>query len=488
MTGAGFRADEGQAPPFDLLRLPVIGKLLRRPATRTAARLLLLALAVAMMLQGWFGSQLAPKNLSTLLTWVHYRGLLVLALLAAGNVFCYACPMVLARDVVRRFFPPRFRWPRSLQTKWAAAALFAGVLFLYELLDLWSDPWLTAWLIAAYFGGALLVDVLFRGASFCKYLCPVGQFSFLSSTVSPLEVAVRDRRVCSGCSSKDCIRGAPAKEMRAAQRGCELKLFQPYKVGNLDCTFCLDCVYACPHDNVGILARVPGAELEDPRPRSGIGRIGRRNDLTFLTLLFVFGALLNAFGMVSPIYALEQWLADATGIRTEAPILGSIFVAALLLEPLLLVGMAAWSYRRLTGVADTLPGISRRYVYSLVPFGFGVWLSHYSFHLFTGALTFVPVLQSLLVRAGAPILGSPDWSLGGMRADSALPMEIGFLGLGYVLSLAVTWRLVVTDAPDRSVRAFAPWLLLHTLLLCAAGWMLSLPMQMRGTFLGGEPL
>ena len=38
-----------------------------------------------------------------------------------------------------------------------------------------------------------------------------------------------------------------------AQRGCELYLFQPKKAGNLDCTFCLDCVKACPHDNVALL-------------------------------------------------------------------------------------------------------------------------------------------------------------------------------------------------------------------------------------------
>ncbi len=483
MTDAGWRP-EGLAPPFDLLRLPVAGKLLSRPGTRTAARFLLLVLAMAMVLHGWFGSQLAPKNLSTLLTWVHYRGLLVLGLLVAGNVFCYACPMMLARDAVRRIFHPAWRWPRRLQNKWLVGILFAAVLFVYELLDLWSDPWLTAWLIAGYFGAAVVVDTLFRGGSFCKYLCPVGQFNFLASTVSPLEVAVRDHQVCPGCAGKDCIRGAPAKPMRAARRGCELKLFQPYKVGNLDCTFCLDCVYACPHDNVGILARVPASELDDPRSRSGIGRIAGRNDLAFLTVLFVFGALLNVFGMVSPIYALEQWLANLTGIRIEAPILGTIFFVALLVEPLFLLGMAAWSYRRLTGIPDTLPRIARRYVYTLVPFGFGVWLSHYSFHFLTGVLTFLPVLQSLLASAGVPLLGLPDWSVGGLQPESALPIEIGFLGLGFILTVAVTWRIAVADAPARPLRAFAPWLALQTILLCAVGWLLSLPMQMRGTFLG----
>ena len=51
-------------------------------------------------------SRLAPKNLSTVLTWIHYRGLLIGALLAAGNVFCGACPMILVRDLGRRLHRP----------------------------------------------------------------------------------------------------------------------------------------------------------------------------------------------------------------------------------------------------------------------------------------------------------------------------------------------------------------------------------------------
>ena len=39
---------------------------------------------------------------------------------------------------------------------------------------------------------------------------------------------------------------------RLLQNGCELWLYQETKGGNMDCTFCLECVHACPHDNVGI--------------------------------------------------------------------------------------------------------------------------------------------------------------------------------------------------------------------------------------------
>lgn len=472
------------APRFDLLRVPVVGALLRRPATRVLARLALLALAVVMVLQGWFGSQLAPKNLSTVLTWVHYRGLLVLALLVAGNVFCYACPMILVRDFLRRFVRPVLRWPRRLRTKWLAVALFAGVLYAYELFDLWGDPWLTAWLIVGYFVAAALVDTLFQGASFCKYICPVGQFNFIASTVSPLEVAVRDHGVCATCVGKECITGAVATAARPAQRGCELLLFQPQKVGNLDCTACFDCVYACPYENVGVFARVPGSEIDVPGHRSGVGRPAERPDLTFLSALFVFGALLNAFGMVSPVYAVERWLSEVLGIASEAPILGLVFFAALVVEPLLLLGLAAWGFRRATGADQPLLSIAMRYTWSLVPLGFGIWLAHYAFHLLTGALTFVPVVQSLLAGVGLPFLGAPDWRLAGLPAERMLPIEVGFLALGFAVTLGVTWRLAAADSPRRPGRAFLPWASLATLLLVAAIWLLAQPMEMRGTFLG----
>src|SRR6185312_3857316 len=163
----------------------------------------------------------------------------------------------------------------------------------------------------------VLIDAVFKHATFCKFVCPIGQFNFVASTVSPLEVTVRDHDVCTRCSTKDCIRGVreTTAPLVVIQRGCELALFQPRKTGNLDCTFCLDCVQACPYDNVGIISSVPAAELTVDPVRSGIGFLSKRKDLAALTIVFTFGALLNAFGMVSPVYALEQWLSRSLGIH-----------------------------------------------------------------------------------------------------------------------------------------------------------------------------
>jgi polyferredoxin len=449
-------------------------RFLRWRHARTVMQVPLFLVALAMIVHGLLGPQLAPKNLATLLTWVHFRGALVLVLLGAGNLFCMACPFMLPREIARRFIKPRFHWPRWLRTKWLSIALFAGVLFAYELFDLWSSPWWTAWLILGYFGAALTVDGLFRKASFCKWVCPIGQFNFVASTLSPLEVTVKSADVCAGCTTLDCITGA------SGPRGCELMLFQPQKVGNMDCTFCLDCVKACPHENVALQTRVPGSELWTDARRSGIGFFSKRKDLAALGLLFTFGALVNAFGMVSPVYAVQEWLAARMGTTHEAPVLGVLFFLLLVVEPALLLAGAAWWTRRGTGAREPLLTLATRFSYGLVPLGFGVWLAHYSFHLLTGLWTFVPVAQDAL----SPWLGSPLWSLGGMSPRLVRPIEMGFLGLGVLGSLLVSWRIAEREFPARSGRAFAPWAALCLVLGCAAVWLLLQPMEMRGTFLG----
>ena len=131
----------------------------------------------------------------------------MLVLLCAGNFFCMACPFMLVRNFARKFLHPRLTWPRALRNKWLSVGLFVLILFCYELFDLWASPWWTAWLIVAYFTRVLVVDGLFKHASFCKFVCPIGQFNFIASTLSPLEVAVRDQDVCAECHTKDCIRG-----------------------------------------------------------------------------------------------------------------------------------------------------------------------------------------------------------------------------------------------------------------------------------------
>jgi cytochrome c oxidase assembly factor CtaG len=455
---------------FDLLRVPLLGRFLKWRHARLCLQVPLLLLAAVVIYDGLRGPQVGAMNLAGVLPWVHWRGVVILGLLAAGNVFCTACPFMLPRSLARRFLPAGWNWPRRLRGKWVAVLLVATFLWAYEALDLWDRPAWTACLALGYFAAAFVIDGLFRGASFCKYLCPIGQFNFVQSLASPLEVKVRDAQVCAGCHTKDCVRG------RDGIPGCELHLFLPRKAGNMDCTACLDCVHACPHDNVGVIAGPPGAELWQDRPRSGVGRFARRPDLAALVVVLVFGAFANAAGMVGPVAQWQERLAQLPGVRSNLAATTAFYLLALVVLPLVAVGGAAalsrWWGRLDAGTVT----VATRYAFALVPLGFGMWLAHYCFHFLTSYDTAVPVAQRFAADLGLTALGEPAWACACCRPATLwlLPLELLFLDAGLLLSLYAAYRLAPT------LKALAPWALLLVLLFAAGVWILFQPMEMRG--------
>jgi len=432
--------------PFDLLRVPVLGAIVRYRYFRRILQTLMFALAVIVAVDGFFGPRIAPLNLAGVLPWTYWRGFAVVALLAGGNLFCMACPFMLSRDLGRRFLPARHQWPRALRSKWLAVGLIVVYLWAYEVFGLWSSPWRTAWIIAGYFLTAFAVDGFFEGASFCKYVCPIGQFHFVNSLVSPLEVKVRSSAVCGSCKTHDCIRG------NETQRGCELLLFQPTKAGNFDCTFCLDCVHACPQDNVGILAAVPGSALISARKW--------RMDVSMLGWVLVLGALVNAAAMVDPVMGWMHSIQRAWGLRSMWPVTSAFYFMGIGVLPLLL----AWRAR------------GRSFGLALIPLGFGMWVAHFSYHLATGWRSVIPVMDRLFHLSGQAA------SLTALVPSWLTAIQILVLDGGLLLSLYVSWRNAQSQAPASkgALRLVAPWALLAFGIYAASVWILFQPMQMRG--------
>lgn len=344
---------------------------------RRIPQTILFLLAAAVVADGLLGPQVAPLNLAGVLPWTYWRGFLVIGLLAAGNLFCMACPFMFVRDLVRKLFPPRHRWPVFLRTKWIAAVLAALYFVAYEKFSLWNSPWWTAWVVIGYFVVAIAIDTWFQGASFCKYVCPIGQFNFVNSLVSPLEVRTKSAEVCESCQTHDCIRG------NAAQRGCEMQLFQPAKAGNFDCTFCMDCVHACPSDNVAVLRRLP--QVKTPN---------RRLDVAALALVLVFAAFAGAAAMTTGTSRL--WMLA----------IGALVAGAAL-----------------------FPNVG----FSLVPLGSSMWAAHFLYHLVTRWNSAAPVLARIFhfTMAMTHTMSSPGW----LRGAQLLLLDTGLL---WALDLA--WR------------------------------------------------
>ena len=147
-------------------------------------------------------------NLAGVLPWTHWRAITVIGLLAIGNLFCMACPFTFVRDMGRKILPARLRWPRALSSKWLAAGLVAplplglrGVRPLGQTRDHCIDH------PRVFSRRTRSSTDSLRGASFCKFVCPIGQFHFVQSLASPFEVKVRRPDICASCRTFDCIKG-----------------------------------------------------------------------------------------------------------------------------------------------------------------------------------------------------------------------------------------------------------------------------------------
>ncbi len=490
---------------FDVLAIPGLRRFLRWKYARLVFQLPLLLLVIVMLIDGFTGRQLAPRNMATTATWLHWRGLVVLALALAGNAFCAACPLMLTRGInnwLKRVVPAvQLRWPRRLRNKYTVTVLMLLFFFSYELFDLWASPWLTAWLIVGYFGAALVVDTFFPAGTFCRYVCPLGNFNFVLAHTAPTQVVALDTDICSRCEHKPCLHGRESYATAAEATGkaafipladitnpngsgwfpgCETDLFAPTIQSNMDCTNCFNCVRACPYDNVGLGVRSPA--------REATGNAWQRRGRTAVMILgVVLGAsgLLNAAAMVAPFFDFVDSLAATLGTRSEAVLFTLLFSAT--------AGIGILATTLLGVVADAAGGAPHfrplrslmRWGYVVVVLGIGFWFSHYLFHFLTGALQIIPVFQNFLQLRGLPV--SPDWGLAQLVPSRYLfAITAAVTSLWSLLAMFVGIRIALRDFGRRGVLAMWPVLLFILAFAVFAVWLLGQPMEMRGTLL--QPL
>ena len=229
---------------------------------------------------------MSPMNLAGVLPWTYWRGLSVIALLAAGNVFCMACPFMLPRDLGRRLLPARWRWPRALRSKWLAVALLLA---------------LPVGLRGVQSVGQPVVDgvdhrrLLRRGVRRRRAL-PRRQLLQVRLPDRPVQlrpvaaVAARGQRHATPtsagvCTTHDCIRG------NEQHRGCELRPV-PAAEGRQP------RLHLLPR----LRPRLPARQRRHPRGaagersaatthRSSLRRLSRRPDVAALALVLVVRCL-----------------------------------------------------------------------------------------------------------------------------------------------------------------------------------------------------
>src|SRR5262249_22313412 len=154
---------------------------------------------------------------------------------------------------------------------------------------------------------------------------------------------------------------------------------------------CLDCIHACPHQNVGLVSISPAGQFIPDRP--SFGRLARRPDVAALALLLVFGAFVNAAGMIAPVTEWEQRLQNQLGFNSPLPVITALMAFGLLIAPAIMAVFCGAMSKALGGISVPWKKLTCSFVMALVPLGFSMWVAHFVYHLLTAGSALRPTIK-----------------------------------------------------------------------------------------------
>ena len=353
----------------NLLELPWIGKFLRSRAFLVLLIAPTLLVFLFIVLAGFYGEQ-NTGNPAVLLTWILWWPAVIFTFFLVGRIWCVACPFGFLGDLAQKIFSLRWKIPGIFKNMWWRLGLFLTLTWVSTLwaLDRW--PRGTAWLALGITLGAIALGLVFQKRAFCRYVCPVGGVFGLYSMTAPLRISVKDPKTCQQeCSEKNCY------------SACAWFQFPSTLDRNAECSLCMDCVRACPHDNIALRTQSFGADLSGFQPHrkslDEASAIAAVLGVAFLQTV----VMLNAWPEWET--KIGSWLHLAPG-RLLYTI---IFLGVGVIAPALLLALVSYFSRARGKWHSGLPftkllGTLRTYAYCFLPLGLALHAAHNFHHLF----------------------------------------------------------------------------------------------------------
>ena len=260
---------------FNLLTLPLVEELARRPDFPRFFRWTTVPLLLSVLLFTLFGP--ATANAANLAVWTLWWPALLMTGLLFARGWCSYCPLEAigefigaAERVIREPSPWLGRWGPSI-----SLALFMLIFLLEQATGMFSWAYATGLLLLALLVGTVGGDLYLGRRGWCKYLCPLGRLVSLVSRISVLELHSNHNVCVSRCKVDTCVK----------EKGCPMGL-HPTGMDNADhCVLCLNCVRNCPHNSMQLDLRNPG---------SGLFQQSQRDFPEALFIILLIGVLIAA--------------------------------------------------------------------------------------------------------------------------------------------------------------------------------------------------
>ncbi len=401
---------------IELTRSPLVKNTLKSRYPQLAVFIIMLVGYIFAILAGLIGTPVGSHNFSIVFVWIAWWAILILvAVPFFGRGWCAVCPIPLPGEWLQRgavIDPPdkRPKWlnlrvPKMFRNIWLQnisfllLALFSSVLL--------TTPNITGVVLAAMLFAAIGLSTIFKRRAFCRYLCPVGGFIGLYSQTAPIELRIKDKRVCITCEGKPCYNGSQAGY------GCPWDVFPGGLSKNTYCGLCMECIRTCPHDNIAVNLRPFSADLAKPSTRM---------DEAFKSFIMLGSAMIYAGVLLGPWGVLKD-AAYNVGSSTW-------FVYAVTFLAIIFVLLPGFFTLGILKIKSALP-LKQRFASlstALIPLGLMFWVAF--------SLSFVLTNASYILAALSDPLGL-GWNLFGTANAAWQPMLISILAPAQTLALVV---------------------------------------------------
>lgn len=296
---------------YDLFRHKYLANFWRSKYYPLVFQVSLAAIMAGMIYDGFFGSTSYTENAITMGAFFAFWWGIIFIMGIMGRSWCAVCPVGAISGAVNRF-NVGFDFPRRLSNWALPAASYAILLWGLQLIFDWrSTPQSTIVWFVGILGLAIGMGLLFKGRSFCKYMCPITAPLAVMARLSPIEIRARTQGStysetyiksipllksrdaqsnkknnltnsnyamkqqtlniktidpeCRECKTHDCAKGNEETE------GCPWGQHPSVMIENNACSMCMKCTHSCPSGQpMRLRLRNPLSEISNVfRPNAG---------------------------------------------------------------------------------------------------------------------------------------------------------------------------------------------------------------------------
>ena len=423
--------------------------------------------------------QVGDKNIATMLTWTIWWAGVIFTFVLLGRVWCMMCPFGAAQDIIARRMSLKKTFPQGLQNIWLSSFLFLALTWWDSYSGIVNKPALTAYLFTGFFIVSVATAFVYKGRTFCKYICPIGGLIGLYSMFSPLELRSKHLDICRKDTIKGCIRGT------SDSHACPMFETPMTLDRNNYCNLCSECIKSCHQENIVIRFRSFAKDLWV----TSKGYL----DEGYLAMVLIGLTILVTAEMVEPWHLWQDAIIKFFDLKrmgiishsAQETFAFSFLMACAIFIPAFILIMSSMAVKKLTGKSSPDTSVKKIFIcfsYMFIPIGISMHLAHNISHLLTEGQKVIPATQRALNKYLNMGLGEPNWSLAPFMGNEAVFwFQMFILILLNYFSLYAGYRIAVKHFPNTVIKAFIPMMLIAFGFMLMNAYILGQPMALRHT-------